>query len=113
MRAPKATHPATAPTSANPATGAVNGATVRTNAVTGTDTSAGVPTDADAATPPRPHPRVPHAGTPAKNQKADQPKKGDICMCGCGMKVRPGRAFLNREHQTRWMSLRQRPAGSG
>jgi hypothetical protein len=32
------------------------------------------------------------------------PDNRDTCVCGCGRQVRPGRAFINREHQSRWLS---------
>lgn len=38
--------------------------------------------------------------TPAAEPPRAEPA---ICVCGCGRKVRPGRAFINWEHQSRWM----------
>ena len=69
----------TAPSSTDPTISAVNAAAAVTNAVSWTDFRASGPSQAD-------------------------PDNRDTCVCGCGRQVRPGRAFINREHQSRWLS---------
>jgi len=49
--------------------------------------------------------------TSLHNHGPGPPDDQHRCLCGCGMRPRPGRTFVNREHQTRWMS--QRGSGTG
>ena len=51
-----------------------------------------------------PQPSRPSASTPPQNHDVEQPHIEYTCVCGCGRQTQPGRAFINWEHQSRWMS---------
>jgi len=127
---PNSTDTPPAPNPTDPCTGSPTAAETPTRAANGTDTakppnstipSTGAPTEtdppanrvdpstdapdlADTHTPPRPRPPRPSASTPPQDRNVDRPHIEYTCVCGCGRKTHPGRAFINSKHQGRWMS---------
>ena len=53
---------------------------------------------------PPPPPGLVTAAPEQDHHDVDPDDDQQSCMCGCGIPVRPGRAFVSQSHQARWMS---------
>jgi hypothetical protein len=46
---------------------------------------------------------VPEWTTGTPNNQDRQQHQDQLCACGCGFVVPPGRTFVNQDHQVRWL----------